>query len=157
MRCPVLLRKHIDGHSQALCVSASYTHYLHRLPLEYELCLLDGFGSFLTPCYWSGYYDFLYFWLADCFFHFWIIRIIYSRIIYGIVIIYFYIFWQYRLTARASLFAVARYFIKIQYVPPTLLFASAWRLVGLRRTQRYFRWMAPNSPDLRAYGTGHGM
>ena len=70
----------------------------------------------LTLCYWARYYDFLYFWLADFFFHFWIIRIIYSRIIYGITIIYFYTLRQYRLTARASLFAVARNFLKIQSV-----------------------------------------
>ena len=70
----------------------------------------------LTLRYWARYYDFLYFWLAAFFFHFWIIRIIYLGIIYGIVIIYFYILWQYRLPARPSLFAVARNFFKFQSV-----------------------------------------
>ena len=134
---------------QVLCVSASYTHYLHSLPLEYKLRLfrlLYWLGSVFTLCYWSGDYDFFDLRLLD----YSLPRgqsIIYPRIIWGIChIIYFYILRQYRKTDRGFLFVAARIFFKIQSVCRHFflrLRGGLWDFVELKGVSGGWHQIAP--------------
>ena len=98
---------------------------------EYILLLLYGVRSLLPLCYWSANYDFFDWWLLD--YHCTgISSIIYPHIICKIGIIYFYIVRQYSLSARDSLFVVARIFLRIQSGFWTCSFLGLWSFIELK-------------------------